>query len=83
MALERRAGDRAALLERIREAIAPLDVIGLLDRSRRNWYPVEARDLLDAAPKLHATRAEIEDLLARMLPASVTPARTSAATRSR
>jgi FADH2 O2-dependent halogenase len=83
MALERRAGDGAALLERIREAIAPFDVIGLLDRSRRNWYTVEARDLLDAAPKLHATRAEIEELLARMVPASVIPAPTSAGVRSR
>jgi FADH2 O2-dependent halogenase len=83
MALERRAGDRAALLEQIREAIAPLDVIGLLDRSRRNWYPVEARDLLDAAPKLQATRAEIEELLARMIPAAVTPAPTAAGARSR
>ncbi len=64
--------ERAALFHRIAEAIAPLDVIGLADSSRRNWYPVEARDLLDAAPKLHATRAEIEELLSRILPGAVT-----------
>jgi tetracycline 7-halogenase / FADH2 O2-dependent halogenase len=74
---------RPALLESIAAAVSPLDVIGLSDAGRHNWYPVEAQDLLEAAPKLGATRGEIEELLARMLPAAVTPGRTSGAARSR
>src|SRR5207253_3249877 len=43
---------RAALIDDIFRAIEPIDVAGLSDRSRRNWYPIEARDLLNAADKL-------------------------------
>jgi len=53
------------LSEDILEAIAPFNVAGLGDPRRRNWYPVEAQDLLDAAPKLHATREDIHQLLLR------------------
>jgi tetracycline 7-halogenase / FADH2 O2-dependent halogenase len=49
----------------VRHAIAPINVAGLADPLRRNWYPVEAADLLAGADKLHATRAEIEGLLDR------------------
>jgi hypothetical protein len=35
------------------------------DCSRCNWYPVKAGDLLGAAHKLGADRAEIEKLLSR------------------
>jgi FADH2 O2-dependent halogenase len=80
-ALERES--RAKLSDRIAEAISPLDVIGLSDRSRRNWYPVEARDLLDGAPKLRATRAEIEELLKRMLGSTVRREPTEAAAHCR
>ena len=76
-------GSRVGLSKRIALAIAPLDVIGLSDRSRRNWYPVDSRDLLDAAPKLGATRSEIEELLERMLGPSITHAPSAAAARSR
>ena len=38
---------------------------GLGDRSRRNWFPVEAEDLLAAAGKLEATPEEIQELLRR------------------
>lgn len=57
---------RAALLQRIRRAIEPLDVIGLSDERRRNWYPVDAADLRAAAAKLEATPGEIKELLVRM-----------------
>ncbi len=43
---------RARLLEEISRTIAPFDVAGLLDASRRNWFPVDADDLRAAAPKL-------------------------------
>ncbi len=74
---------RARLRDRVAEAISSLDVIGLSDRSRRNWYPVDSRDLLDSAPKLGATRTEIEEVLQRMLGPAVTRAPTEAAARSR
>ncbi len=57
------AAEREALLERIDRAIEPVDVGGLRDRSRRNWHPVLAEDLLAGASKLSATRAEVEELL--------------------
>lgn len=57
--------ERDALLARIDLAIAPLDVAGLADRSRRDWYPVLASDLLAAGPALGATARDIRQLLAR------------------
>jgi hypothetical protein len=44
----------------VRAAIEPFDVIGLNDESRRNWYPVDARDLFAARHKLRASEEEIE-----------------------
>jgi FADH2 O2-dependent halogenase len=58
-------GAKRALLERIDRAIEPFDVAGLLDRSRRDWYPVLADDLLTSAAKLHATPEDVERLLER------------------
>jgi FADH2 O2-dependent halogenase len=57
--------DRDRLLARIDRAIAPFDVAGLGDRSRRDWYPVRAADLLAAAPKLDARPQELHALLER------------------
>lgn len=51
---------------RVRRAIEPLDVIGLSDARRRNWYPVDAEDLRRERAKLGASAAEIEELIARM-----------------
>jgi FADH2 O2-dependent halogenase len=65
MALDGEPGDGPALAAAIRDAIEPIDVIGLGDGSRRNWYPVDAADLLAGASKLGATREEIEALLER------------------
>jgi FADH2 O2-dependent halogenase len=59
-------GERGTALEnRIDRAIEPFDVAGLLDRSRRDWYPVRADDLLRAAARLEATPAELQGLLER------------------
>jgi FADH2 O2-dependent halogenase len=57
--------DPAALIERSHRAIEPIDVAGLGDRRRRNWYLVKAEDLLNAAGKLNATPEEIQGLLRR------------------
>ena len=70
MALERDPARRPELLAAIRRAIEPFDVIGLLDESRRNWYPVLAEDLVAARHKLGATQKEIEKVLAAMGPAA-------------
>jgi tetracycline 7-halogenase / FADH2 O2-dependent halogenase len=60
------AETREALRTRVGRAIEPLDVIGLSDETRRNWYPVEAGDLRAGAAKLHASPEEIDALIARM-----------------
>ena len=56
---------RRRLFDDIDRAIEPFDVAGLCDRSRRDWYPVLAADLVAGAPKLGATSAEINRLLTR------------------
>jgi FADH2 O2-dependent halogenase len=56
---------RDALVARIDRAIEPYDTAGLLDRTRRDWYPVRADDLLESAVKLGATQSEVEALLVR------------------
>jgi FADH2 O2-dependent halogenase len=56
---------RDALFNRIDRAIEPFDVAGLLDRSRRNWYPILAEDLLANASKLEASMEEVDRLLER------------------
>jgi tetracycline 7-halogenase / FADH2 O2-dependent halogenase len=66
LALSVPEGDaRDALFARIDRAIEPFDVAGLLDRSRHDWYPVLAEDLVRAAPKLGATADELSSLLRR------------------
>ena len=57
--------DRDALLDRIDRAIEPFDTAGLLDRTRRDWYPVLSADLLGSASKLEATVEEVQRLLER------------------
>ena len=54
-----------ALIARIYATIEPINVAGLGNPNRRNWYPVEADDLLNAAAKLEASRDEMEALLKR------------------
>lgn len=56
---------RRHLMARIDRAIAPIDVAGLLDSARRDWYPMDVRDLLAAAPGLGVPVAEARAMLAR------------------
>jgi tetracycline 7-halogenase / FADH2 O2-dependent halogenase len=60
-----RGAARERLIERIDSAIEPFDVAGLGDRTRKDWYPVLAEDLLDAAPRLDTTPGELRALLER------------------
>jgi FADH2 O2-dependent halogenase len=57
--------EKAALVQDVLRAIEPLDVAGLCRTDRRNWYPVEAEDLLRAASKVEASKDEIVALLRR------------------
>jgi tetracycline 7-halogenase / FADH2 O2-dependent halogenase len=56
---------RQALFDRIDRAIEPFDTAGLLDRTRRDWYPVVAADLIAGASKLQASPEDIRRLLER------------------
>jgi FADH2 O2-dependent halogenase len=53
------------LIADILDAIEPINVAGLGRRERRNWYPVQADDLVSAAGKLGAGREDIFELLRR------------------
>ncbi|HUY81360.1 MAG TPA: tryptophan 7-halogenase [Acidobacteriaceae bacterium] len=61
----RSAAESDDLIESIYCAIEPIDVAGLTHRDRRNWYPVEAEDLLGAGHKVQASRDEIIAMLKR------------------
>jgi tetracycline 7-halogenase / FADH2 O2-dependent halogenase len=54
-----------ALIGEINAVIEPINVAGLGRRDRRNWYPVEADDMLNAASKLDSSRDEVQSLLKR------------------
>jgi tetracycline 7-halogenase / FADH2 O2-dependent halogenase len=54
---------RQSLSARIDRAIEPFDAAGLLDRSRRDWYPVLASDLLESAAKF---RTSADDIVERL-----------------
>jgi len=55
----------AQLSEEIIRMIEPLNLAGLGDPLRRNWYPVDANDLVEGAWKVGATREQITQLLDR------------------
>ncbi len=52
-----------ALESRIDRAIEPFDAAGLRDRSRRDWYPVLASDLLESAGRFNTTPDDIVERL--------------------
>jgi FADH2 O2-dependent halogenase len=50
----------------ISQAIEPFNIAGLGNPHRRNWYPVDANDLLNSAAKLQSTKERIWELLDRI-----------------
>lgn len=54
-----------ALIVQIYAVIEPINIAGLGRPDRRNWYPVEVEDMLNAAAKLDASRDEMHALLKR------------------
>lgn len=53
------------LIRDIQELIEPINVAGLGNPARRNWYPVDAEDMIRSAHKLGASREDIVQLLQR------------------
>ena len=53
------------LANEVSKAIEPINIAGLGNTHRRNWYPVDANDLLNSAPKLQSTKHKISQLLDR------------------
>ncbi|MDP9338513.1 MAG: FAD-binding protein [Acidobacteriota bacterium] len=47
----------------IQQAIEPINIAGLGNPQRKNWYPVDADDLLNSAAKVESTKEEITQLL--------------------
>jgi tetracycline 7-halogenase / FADH2 O2-dependent halogenase len=47
----------------VSQAIEPINVAGLANPHRRNWYAVDANDLLNSAEKLKSTKQEVSQLL--------------------
>ena len=56
---------RSQTMDALLKAIAIVDVAGLSDFSRRNWYPARADDLLHAADKLDSSEKIIRAMLER------------------
>ncbi len=56
---------RNEVLAKIAATIEPINVAGLADPAKRNWYPVDLDDLFGAAAKLDSTEAEIREMLLR------------------
>jgi FADH2 O2-dependent halogenase len=57
--------DTAAFVREVHRVIEPFDVAGLCASPRNAWYPVDAKDLKQAAWKVGATAEEIDDMLQR------------------
>ena len=53
------------LIDAIHDAIQPYNLAAFGDDLRRNWYPVQAGDLLGAARKVKSTEHEVASMLQR------------------
>jgi hypothetical protein len=49
----------------VARAIEPVNVAGLINSRRRNWYPVDLADLYSARDKLGVEDHEISEMLVR------------------
>ena len=56
---------RESLIRRADRAIRPIDVAGLSNPARRNWFPVDPEDLVSGARKLESTGGEVRRMLRR------------------
>jgi FADH2 O2-dependent halogenase len=51
------------LAHEVSQAIEPINIAGLANPHHRNWYPVDANDLLNSASKLQSTKHQISQFL--------------------
>jgi tetracycline 7-halogenase / FADH2 O2-dependent halogenase len=56
-------GEMRDVSQEVLLAIEPVNIAGLGNPARQNWYPVDADDLLNAAGKLESTKEEITQML--------------------
>jgi FADH2 O2-dependent halogenase len=56
----------ADFADEVRRAIEPINIAGLCDPGRRNWYPADANDLIAGAAKLGATPQEVTRMIPRL-----------------
>ena len=64
-ALAADAIQRQQLLEQIEATLGPVNIAGLNQPEKRNWYPVQTRDLFAGREKLRASKEDIDRLLKR------------------
>jgi tetracycline 7-halogenase / FADH2 O2-dependent halogenase len=61
-----RARDAGRFAETARAGISPLNIAGLSDPAKRNWYPVDLRDLVENAEKLGMSGSAMEQWIEGM-----------------
>ena len=59
------SNQRQRLLEQIEAALSPVNIAGLHQPEKRNWYSLQTRDLFAGREKLRASEEDIERLLVR------------------
>jgi len=59
-------GERAQLSARIREAVEPVNIAGLCEAGKRNWYGADAADAIAGASKLGVAPAKVAAELAAL-----------------
>ena len=56
-------GDEAGWIDRVAQAIEPINVAGLCRAEKRHWYGVDTSDLLAGADKLQSSREALREML--------------------
>jgi len=59
---------------RVKDALEPLNIAGLCDNSKQNWYGVNLEDVIAGAEKFGKSKAEITSILQNAVWAQVTGA---------
>jgi hypothetical protein len=63
-ALSPACGPHGQLAARVREAVEPVNIAGLCEDRKKNWYGVDAADAIAGAPKLGVAPAAVVSVLA-------------------
>ena len=58
--------DSGALADRVREAVDSVNIAGLCDSRKRNWYAADGADTIAGAPKLGVAPARVAGVLASL-----------------